>query len=359
MYLSIERSSRPHSTPCIAAATLSAVRPIKTATGLCSVSTVLARWSAGALCGLQQARRRVNTRFSSQERRLVRVHSDRGFQIFEYIFSHRHTSRYDSLFYHRGRKSKRKQQLRHLINRCAVSSIISCRIKISLQSVAGFHWWLAFSVRWGADADFPATVRDYLRCPPTDRRCRERRCRSGRDRAAPVQSACITPAASECALPDGVACCNRSANALREEENTVVAVQSMAVTVPLRQKARSAACSIFGVTSSGRQSPGYCTARAGRSRVRRCKFGAVIQQRFVDMVADAGNSTASWLLIGRLLWENTGLLRQRLPHGEAIAVSTSFSVLKYEKLKRTAPAATVQSACMRGAQCAPARVAMS
>ena len=34
--------------------------------------------------------------------------------------------------------------------------------------------------------------------------------------------------------------------------------------------------------------------------------------------------------------------------------------LKYEKLKRTAPCCTVPSAsCMRGAQCAPARVAMS
>ena len=41
------------------------------------------------------------------------------------------------------------------------------------------------------------------------------------------------------------------------------------------------------------------------------------------------------------------------------AASASSSVLKKEKLNRTAPCCTVPSAsCIRGAQCAPARVAM-
>lgn len=41
------------------------------------------------------------------------------------------------------------------------------------------------------------------------------------------------------------------------------------------------------------------------------------------------------------------------------AMSTSSSVLKNAKLNRTAPCSTVPSAsCIRGAQCAPARVAM-
>ena len=42
-----------------------------------------------------------------------------------------------------------------------------------------------------------------------------------------------------------------------------------------------------------------------------------------------------------------------------MAVSTSSSVLKYEKLKRTAPCCLVPSAsCIRGAQCAPGLVAI-
>ena len=46
---------------------------------------------AQTLCGLQQLAEGEHAVLIA-ERRLVRVHSGRGFQIFEYIFSHRHTS---------------------------------------------------------------------------------------------------------------------------------------------------------------------------------------------------------------------------------------------------------------------------
>ena len=51
----------------------------------------LGKVRAQTLCGLQQLAEGEHAVLIA-ERRLVRVHSGRGFQIFEYIFSHRHTS---------------------------------------------------------------------------------------------------------------------------------------------------------------------------------------------------------------------------------------------------------------------------
>ena len=88
---------------------------------------------------------------------------------------------------------------------------------------------------------------------------------------------------------NSIPCGNRSANALREEENAVVSgpVDGGKLFLCGRKRGLHSLFDFFGVTSQ--------TCRQSRILHREqvaaacaCKFGAVIQQRFVDMVADAG-----------------------------------------------------------------------
>ena len=88
---------------------------------------------------------------------------------------------------------------------------------------------------------------------------------------------------------NSIPCGNRSADAFREEENTVVSgpVDGGKLFLCGRKRGLHSLFDFFGVTSqTGRQSG--ILHREQVAAACACKFGAVIQQRFVDMVADAG-----------------------------------------------------------------------